>query len=125
MPPETLADVKKGDTVTVFPGAGGFRPSTVKRVTKWQIILEGDDHYNRTDGLIKSDGYQWSRSAQIAVGAKAVGLKAKRRMEKIRIEAAHGLGVPVEQLNQATVIVHRAACDRAEAALRELGEWSE
>ena len=48
--PQALEDVKAGDLVTVFKSQGLGRPSTVKRVTKHQIILDNGDHYYRRNG---------------------------------------------------------------------------
>jgi hypothetical protein len=123
--PQTLEAAKKGDIVWVFPGAGGYRQSKVKRVTKHQIVLEGDDHYHRSTGTIKTDGYGWRRRTVIAVGAEATKLKTERHAEKLRYQAAHELGIHKDDLNQDTVTAKRAACDRAEHVLRELGEWRE
>lgn len=125
MQPETLADVKAGDEVVVFPSFGGYRSAKVKRVTKWQIILNGGDHYSRHDGYSKDRVSAWTRSrAFIAIGEAAKDAKKERTQHRLRSEAAHELGVPVERFNQEVVITKRAACDKAEAALRELGEWT-
>jgi hypothetical protein len=123
--PQTLDAVKKGDTVWVFPGVGGYCQSKVIRVTKHQIVLEGDDHYHRSTGMIETDGYGWGRRTVIAVGAEATTLKAERHAEKLRYRAAHELGIHNDDLNQDTVTAKRAACDRAESTLRELGEWKD
>ena len=123
--PQTLEAVQKGDTVWVFPGAGGYRQSNVIRVTRHQIVLEGDNHYHRSTGRIKIEGYEWGHRAFIAVGDEAEKHKKERKIEVLRSSVAKKLGIHKVDLNQDAVTAKRAACDRAESALRELGEWKE
>lgn len=123
--PTTLADVQKGDLVWVIPRIGESRQSRVDRVTKHQTILDGGDHYERHRGFALFDGLRVGYSSRIAVGPEAEKLKAEQHAERLRTTTAHDLGAPLHRLNQETITAKRAACCRAEAALRELGEWNE
>lgn len=118
-----LETVKKGDTVTVFPlPLAAPYERQVQRVTKHQIILTDGDRFTRHNG--REYGYNgWRMPPFIAIGVKAEQVKKDRAADILRYRAAQALNIPVPRLNRETVTKYRKACDKAEAALRELGRW--
>jgi hypothetical protein len=119
--PQTLAEVAKGDTVTLF--LFGFSPhqETVRQVTTHLIILSDKTKYDRRYGSSKVPGTR----SYIRVGKEASDRIREIGFQQLKTQVAATMNVPASHLNQETVTTHRAACDRAEAALRELGEWKD
>lgn len=129
MGPETLADVKAGDGVILFY-RNGYERHFVERVTATQIILSGDRRFRR-----KSDN-KWNigrcigstpyGSAYIDVGSTAADRVKEIDDNHARTVASNEwfraarLGFSADGVRDV-----RAACDHAEAVLRELGEWTE
>lgn len=132
-PPETLADVRAGDEVILFPNRNdaGFRAVTVDRVTITHYIV-GERRFWRTNGkhgdrIGEEVGGRPYRSDVIMVGAEADARIAGALREKRAWSLRNGWHEATKQhgVNQEAVARVRAACDRAEAALRELGEWND
>ena len=124
--PETLAEVKAGDEVWWF--GSRYEPPrlvAVIRVTPTQIIVD-EQRYHRANGLqVGHDGF--GVCPHIEVGTKTTERVAVLEATHRGLWARIGLGKAADRiaLSQERVTAMRAACDRAEAALRELGEWSD
>lgn len=126
-PPETLADVKVGDEVTIFI-RDTYEPRIVKRVTKTLVVLEDDSKFIRSSRFPHEVGTRranYRSSWHIDVGQSAAERVKKIDGDHARMVASNEwfraarLGFSADGVRDV-----RAACDRAEAALRELGEWT-
>ncbi len=128
--PQTIADVKVGDTVMVFEFGRWHRTysmDTVERLTATQIILPGDRRFYRADkGWRQRAGYCVGKmDLRIIVGADAIERRRQIEDEKARTQHSNEWYADTGRrvFDRDTVLKVRAACDRAEAALRQLGEW--
>jgi hypothetical protein len=125
--PATLAEVKAGVEVIIFPRRDSQRPYRVSVIhaTPTQIVT-GSVKYRRRDGGQVGERDSWERQARIRVGPEAEAELSRLKTHYRKRWASEDLESAGRRLalNQKTVIAMRAACDAAEAALRELGEWT-
>lgn len=115
--PQSLADVKIGDPVLVTTPDEPWSYATIARFTKTLIITSDGGRF------IRISPYRYGAGVEEKYGGRRihVGLVAKNEIR----------GDALQTIRRATTNVFspqlvsqlRDACDRAEAALRELGEW--
>ena len=127
---QTLADAKVGDTVMVFEFGhwqSSYRMETVKRLTATQIVLAGDYRFYRADKgwNQKAGDCVNKKKLRIIVGTEAIEKRRRIEDEKTRRRCSNEWSADTRHcaFDRDTVLKVRAACDRAEAALRQLGEW--
>jgi hypothetical protein len=116
---KTIADVKCGDEVVLREGRYWFpRRVHVDRLTNTQIII-GSRRFRRKDGREIGGPFSYS---EVVFSDEAERLIAEAR--RVRAVSLWRLVACSERnFNPAGIRAVRAACDAAEAALRELGEW--
>ena len=117
--PATLSDVKVGDQLIALIwdiGVWNQRDIAVhvERLTPTQIIA-GEYRFNRGTG--RAIG-RWGR---LLIGEAA--LEGMRRLKRKQARRAWEYALQLSDFSQQNVNTIRAACDAAEAALREAGEW--
>lgn len=120
--PETLAEVKAGDEVWVFISQEPGQLLTVQRLTPKRFVLADGGTFSRDDGYEVGTGRRF-----IQFGDRAMEQRRWRDrlalFNKAELYPIHARGK--DHVTQEQVGDYRAACDRAEAVLRELGEWSD
>ena len=120
---QTLADAKVGDTVTVLIWNGwnhSYRFDKIERLTPTQLVLLNNKRFRVKDGnCIGTD------RERIIVGTEAIEKRRQLEDEKTKRRCSNEWSADTRHcaFDRDTVLKVRAACDRAEAALRQLGEW--
>jgi hypothetical protein len=131
--PQTLAEVVKGDTVIEFCAnrwsAHTFKRLIVERATKTRVTLSNGRSYTRNSKYSYKDGKEGGQrysNYRIDVGPEAE-TKIIELTHELKKESGgrEWLAVKPKNFKKGSVADIRAACDRAEAALRELGEWND
>ena len=120
--PQTLEDVQVGDRVVIDTGRFGVKDCsilTVDRITSSLIIAEGDIRFRRKDGYRTPRG-DWY-TPKLVFGDEAEWLV--RRCSRNRVMSSFIVACSEAKGSPKGIRTVRAACDAAEAALRELGEW--
>ena len=129
---QTLAETVVGDIVTVVRyGAFGhdfYRRVTIEKVTATQIVTPDGRFLRKNAGRRRAGEHVGDSSARAFIGdaaEKAVAeIDAKHRRQKSRATFIETVRRNAD-FTQANVWALRAACDAAEAALRDFGEWME
>lgn len=119
--PETLADVKAGDEVLITYMHPPRRPwirDVVSRLTKTQIIVGSGLRFDRRFTPSRSIFEIRHGGHELHFGAM-IGREMRHEVYNL-LRPIRGF-----EPDQNGIIAMRDACDRAEAILRELGDWED
>ena len=126
--PQTLAEVRAGDTVYLFE-YGAYRPMVVSKVTKLHVILPDGVRYRLLSGqrAAASDYNPYSQVPTIGVGPDAQQRAQTIDRKNTAAGWQHRFLIKAEKTSpvQEHIVAINALTAEAEAFLKEWGEWKD